>query len=122
MNGKSLFGDYFTRPRALQTLNQNIARLTLSNFLVQKLFLALRDDIAQQPLVQVATWAIGEYGELLVAGEWVMIVLVYLSLNPPGFTLLFKAPRLSRYMLKREDDCATLTSSGLSWHVSLKQQ
>jgi len=37
-------------------------------FIVQQLYLALRADIGPQPLVQVACWAIGEYGDSLVAG------------------------------------------------------
>ncbi|KYQ91955.1 clathrin-adaptor gamma chain [Tieghemostelium lacteum] len=38
----------------------------LSSYAVQKFYLALAQDISQQPLTQVALWCIGEYGDLLV--------------------------------------------------------
>ncbi|XP_061444860.1 LOW QUALITY PROTEIN: AP-1 complex subunit gamma-like 2 [Rhineura floridana] len=38
----------------------------LHGYAVQQLYKALTQDISQQPLVQVATWCIGEYGNLLV--------------------------------------------------------
>ncbi|XP_059176379.1 AP-1 complex subunit gamma-1-like [Physella acuta] len=38
---------------------------TLHAYSVQQLFRALRSDITQQPLAQVAAWCIGEYGELI---------------------------------------------------------
>ncbi|XP_048372270.1 AP-1 complex subunit gamma-like 2 isoform X2 [Sphaerodactylus townsendi] len=41
----------------------------LHGYAVQQLYQALAQDISQQPLVQVATWCIGEYGNLLLAGS-----------------------------------------------------
>ncbi|XP_043382770.1 AP-1 complex subunit gamma-like 2 isoform X2 [Chelonia mydas] len=39
----------------------------LHPYIVRRLYGALACDISQQPLVQVATWCIGEYGDLLLA-------------------------------------------------------
>ncbi|KAL5260325.1 hypothetical protein ACHWQZ_G010447 [Mnemiopsis leidyi] len=64
-----IHGGHYVRDDVVNSVTQSISESPeMYAFIVQKLFLALREDIAQQPLVQVATWAIGEYGELLVAG------------------------------------------------------
>nr|XP_056719249.1 AP-1 complex subunit gamma-like 2 [Euleptes europaea] len=41
----------------------------LHGYAVQQLYEAVAQDISQQPLVQVATWCIGEYGNHLLAGS-----------------------------------------------------
>ncbi|XP_064404142.1 AP-1 complex subunit gamma-1-like [Halichondria panicea] len=38
-------------------------------YIVQRLFTALREDISQQPLTQVALWSLGEYGDLIITGQ-----------------------------------------------------
>eukprot|EP01137_Pigoraptor_chileana_P033022 Opistho-2@23321 len=51
---------------SLISLIQNTPELHA--YTVQKLYLAVQEDIIQQPLVQVGLYCIGEYGDLLLAG------------------------------------------------------
>lgn len=71
----------------------------LHNYTVQQLFLLIKDDITQPPLVQVALWCMGEYGEKLISGVCeedepvevcsllnlldCILSLLFLFLNPP---------------------------------------
>ncbi|XP_013930008.1 PREDICTED: AP-1 complex subunit gamma-like 2 [Thamnophis sirtalis] len=41
----------------------------LHSYAVHQLYAAVSQDIAQQPLVQVATWCLGEYGHFLLDGN-----------------------------------------------------
>ncbi|XP_036390911.1 AP-1 complex subunit gamma-1 isoform X1 [Megalops cyprinoides] len=53
-------------PNLIQLITNSVE---MHAYTVQKLYKALLDDISQQPLVQVASWCIGEYGDLLVSGQ-----------------------------------------------------
>ncbi|PIO35829.1 hypothetical protein AB205_0187000 [Aquarana catesbeiana] len=55
----------------------------LHGYIVQRLYKSIRNDIVQQPLVQVASWCIGEYGDLLLHG-------VCDEEEPIQITVLFK--------------------------------
>ncbi|XP_034038598.1 AP-1 complex subunit gamma-like 2 isoform X1 [Thalassophryne amazonica] len=58
------------RDEAVPNLIQLITTASeLHCYTVHKLYRALINDISQQPLVQVACWCIGEYGDLLLRGE-----------------------------------------------------
>ncbi|XP_054848936.1 AP-1 complex subunit gamma-like 2 isoform X2 [Eublepharis macularius] len=60
----------YVRDDAVPNLIHLIGGATeLHSYAVQQLYEALAQDISQQPLVQVATWCIGEYGNLLLAGS-----------------------------------------------------
>ncbi|XP_078393925.1 AP-1 complex subunit gamma-1-like [Cetorhinus maximus] len=60
----------YVRDDAVPNLIQLITSAgDLHAYTVQKLYTALEMDISQQPLVQVASWCIGEYGDLLIAGK-----------------------------------------------------
>ncbi|XP_022106671.1 AP-1 complex subunit gamma-1-like isoform X2 [Acanthaster planci] len=54
---------------SVASLIQNISETSnLHGYIVQQLYKALKEDISQQPLAQVASWCMGEYGDLLVGG------------------------------------------------------
>ncbi|CAF4145058.1 unnamed protein product [Rotaria socialis] len=42
----------------------------LHGYTAQQLFKMIRNDITQQPLVQVASWTLGEFGDLCVNGQY----------------------------------------------------
>ncbi|UJR30470.1 hypothetical protein I4U23_018003 [Adineta vaga] len=42
----------------------------LHGYTAQQLFKIIRNDITQQPLVQVASWTLGEFGDLFVSGQY----------------------------------------------------
>uniref|UniRef100_A0A674E1B4 AP-1 complex subunit gamma n=1 Tax=Salmo trutta TaxID=8032 RepID=A0A674E1B4_SALTR len=53
-------------PNLIQLITNSVE---MHAYTVQRLYKALLDDISQQPLVQVSSWCIGEYGDLLVSGQ-----------------------------------------------------
>ncbi|XP_022409182.1 AP-1 complex subunit gamma-like 2 isoform X2 [Delphinapterus leucas] len=58
------------RDDAVASLTQLIGGAQeLHAYSVRRLYSALAEDISQQPLVQAATWCIGEYGDLLLEGS-----------------------------------------------------
>lgn len=42
----------------------------LHGYTAQQLYKLIRQDITQQPLVQVASWTLGEFGDLFVNGHF----------------------------------------------------
>ncbi|KAM3828748.1 AP-1 complex subunit gamma-1 isoform 2-T4 [Vipera latastei] len=60
----------YVRDDAVPNLIQLITNsIEMHAYTVQKLYKAILGDYSQQPLVQVASWCIGEYGDLLVSGQ-----------------------------------------------------
>ncbi|XP_039110653.1 AP-1 complex subunit gamma-like 2 isoform X1 [Hyaena hyaena] len=60
----------YVRDDAVANLTQLIGGAQeLHAYSVRRLYSALAEDISQQPLVQVAAWCIGEYGDLLLEGS-----------------------------------------------------
>lgn len=60
----------YVRDDAVANLTQLIGEAQeLHAYSVRRLYGALAEDISQQPLVQVAAWCIGEYGDLLLEGN-----------------------------------------------------
>uniref|UniRef100_A0A8C7E3J0 AP-1 complex subunit gamma n=1 Tax=Naja naja TaxID=35670 RepID=A0A8C7E3J0_NAJNA len=60
----------YVRDDAVPNLIQLITNsMEMHAYTVQKLYKAILGDYSQQPLVQVASWCIGEYGDLLVSGQ-----------------------------------------------------
>jgi len=63
-----LAGNHTATP-ILSSFLRLVAQTTeLQTYTVQKLYAALREDISQEGLILAATWAIGEYGDLLLKG------------------------------------------------------
>ncbi|XP_068953980.1 AP-1 complex subunit gamma-like 2 isoform X2 [Petaurus breviceps papuanus] len=61
----------YVRDDAVANLTQLIGGAEeLHAYSVHRLYSALAADISQQPLVQVAAWCIGEYGDLLLSGSY----------------------------------------------------
>uniref|UniRef100_A0A8B9GBW4 AP-1 complex subunit gamma n=1 Tax=Amazona collaria TaxID=241587 RepID=A0A8B9GBW4_9PSIT len=60
----------YVRDDAVPSLIQLITNsVEMHAYTVQRLYKAILGDYSQQPLVQVAAWCIGEYGDLLVSGQ-----------------------------------------------------
>ncbi|XP_077166619.1 AP-1 complex subunit gamma-1 isoform X2 [Paroedura picta] len=60
----------YVRDDAVPNLIQLITNsVEMHAYTVQRLYKAILGDYSQQPLVQVSSWCIGEYGDLLVSGQ-----------------------------------------------------
>nr|XP_042712921.1 AP-1 complex subunit gamma-1 isoform X3 [Chrysemys picta bellii] len=60
----------YVRDDAVPNLIQLITNsMEMHAYTVQKLYKAILGDYSQQPLVQVASWCMGEYGDLLISGQ-----------------------------------------------------
>uniref|UniRef100_A0A674E1K8 AP-1 complex subunit gamma n=1 Tax=Salmo trutta TaxID=8032 RepID=A0A674E1K8_SALTR len=69
-SGVFLAAENYVRDDSVPNLIQLITNsVEMHAYTVQRLYKALLDDISQQPLVQVSSWCIGEYGDLLVSGQ-----------------------------------------------------
>ncbi|OCT82356.1 hypothetical protein XELAEV_18024882mg [Xenopus laevis] len=69
-SGIFLAAENYVRDDAVPNLIQLITNSSeMHEYTVQKLYKAILDDISQQSLVQVTSWCIGEYGDLLVSGQ-----------------------------------------------------
>lgn len=61
-------GNYITEELVTTVVQMITQTEELHAYVTQRLFVAIQDDIAKQPLVQISAWCIGEYGDLLVGG------------------------------------------------------
>ncbi|KAK2497649.1 hypothetical protein MC885_008895, partial [Smutsia gigantea] len=69
-SGIFLAAENYVRDDAVPNLIQLITNsVEMHAYTVQRLYKAILGDYSQQPLVQVAAWCIGEYGDLLVSGQ-----------------------------------------------------
>ncbi|EMP33336.1 AP-1 complex subunit gamma-1 [Chelonia mydas] len=60
----------YVRDDAVPNLIQLITNsMEMHAYTVQRLYKAILGDYSQQPLVQVASWCMGEYGDLLISGQ-----------------------------------------------------
>jgi AP-1 complex subunit gamma-1 len=65
----SIAGQYVTDEISSNLISLIANTPDLHAYAVQKMYLALTEDISQQSLVQVAVWTIGEFGDLLVTSS-----------------------------------------------------
>uniref|UniRef100_A0A8C9VVN3 AP-1 complex subunit gamma n=1 Tax=Scleropages formosus TaxID=113540 RepID=A0A8C9VVN3_SCLFO len=69
-SGVFLAAENYVRDDCVPNLIQLITNSSeMHAYTVQRLYKALLDDISQQPLVQVSSWCMGEYGDLLLSGQ-----------------------------------------------------
>eukprot|EP00124_Ichthyophonus_hoferi_P000573 Ihof_evm7s22 gene=Ihof_evmTU7s22 len=61
-------GQYVSEELVSQVIIMITQTPELHAYVTQRLFVALQDNISQQPTVQIASWCIGEYGDMLIAG------------------------------------------------------
>lgn len=65
----TISGDHVSDEVISNLVSLIISNPDLQGYAVQKMYVALSKDLMKQPLVQVGVWCIGEFGDILVAGQ-----------------------------------------------------